>query len=314
MNYILLDLEWDSAYFTKIHGFINEIVEFGAVKLSEDFNEIDRFNIIVRSSLTKKLSGRFKDLTGMTNEEMLSGVPFDEGLKMYKNWAGNDTITLTWSDSDLYVLYDNCMYFTSSENNAQIGKYADLQKFFHAELAFFGKGEKNQLSLANAAKLIDVNIEEKTLHHAVDDSAISAEILKKCYNSARFPQFVHNTDNPDFYPRLRYKAHFITDINNPLIDKRKLSVDCPVCQNKAKRTSNWNSKGRWFVANYSCKECKKKYKGFVSFKKHYDRIDINTKAMTFEEIKKFKAERKKAKEEKETLKSSQNIKGTATAK
>ena len=54
MNYILLDLEWNDAYFKKLHGFVNEIVEFGAVKLDENFNEVDRFVKIVRSSITNR--------------------------------------------------------------------------------------------------------------------------------------------------------------------------------------------------------------------------------------------------------------------
>ena len=33
MNIVILDLEWNGAYSRRLHGFINEIIEFGAVKL-----------------------------------------------------------------------------------------------------------------------------------------------------------------------------------------------------------------------------------------------------------------------------------------
>ena len=65
MSIVFLDLEWNNAY-SKIHQrFVNEIIEIGAVKLDDEYNEIDRFDIIIRSQITKKLGGRFKNLTNI---------------------------------------------------------------------------------------------------------------------------------------------------------------------------------------------------------------------------------------------------------
>ena len=38
MEYIILDLEWNAAYSRRRGGFINEIIEFGAVKVDDEFN------------------------------------------------------------------------------------------------------------------------------------------------------------------------------------------------------------------------------------------------------------------------------------
>ena len=38
MNIVILDLEWNGAYSRRLHGFINEIIEFGAVKLDAQLN------------------------------------------------------------------------------------------------------------------------------------------------------------------------------------------------------------------------------------------------------------------------------------
>ena len=43
MNYIILDLEWDSVYVKHIGGFMNQILQIGAVKLNENFDIIDVF-------------------------------------------------------------------------------------------------------------------------------------------------------------------------------------------------------------------------------------------------------------------------------
>lgn len=285
MNYIILDLEWNNAYYKKKHAFVNEIVEIGAVKLDEKFNIVDSFSQVVRSSITKKLSGRFKELTGMTNEIMLDGIPFEVALKNYKNWAGKDTVTLTWSDSDLYVLYDNCLYFAYSPESAKIGLYADLQKIFHNELAMQGTPEKNQMSLSNAAERLGVEFEEDELHHAAIDSLIAAKILKKCYKPEIFKAFVKDTDNPEFYKKLRFKAYYISDLNDPDIDKKELYVNCNLCGKKAKRTSKWLFKNKKFVADFCCLECRNKFKGYVTFRKFYDKVDIKRKAVAIPKIK-----------------------------
>ena len=107
MNYIILDLEWDSAYNTKYKRFINQILQIGAVKLDSDFSIIGTFEETVKSSFSKKVTGRFAKLTGITTEKMLSGLPFDEAVDRYNVWTGTDTVTMTWSDSDLYSIKEN---------------------------------------------------------------------------------------------------------------------------------------------------------------------------------------------------------------
>lgn len=277
MNYILLDLEWNDAYYPKIRGFVNEIVEFGAVKLDEDFNEIDRFSRIVRSSFTNKLSRRFRELTGMTNEQMMEGIPFNQALKEYKNWAGENNITLTWSNSDLYTLYYNCMYFTSGVSNASIGKYVDLQRYFQHELSLLGEGQKNQISLSNAALLFNIEVFDENLHHALDDSFLSAAILRKCYNKTRFEEFIVDTDDISFFERLMFKSRYISDFKHPKIDKSKLHISCPKCKNNAKRVAPWKFKRPWFHARFFCINCDMNFKAAICFKEHFDRVEIKKK-------------------------------------
>ena len=52
MTTIILDLEWNTAYYPKQSRFINEIIEFGAVKLDENLEVVDDFQMFVRSRLT----------------------------------------------------------------------------------------------------------------------------------------------------------------------------------------------------------------------------------------------------------------------
>ena len=274
MNYILMDLEWNDAYCKKLNGFVNEIVEIGAVKLDENFNEIDRFSQIVRSAITKRLSTRFKELTGITNEQMQEGIPFGEALEKYKKWAREDTITLTWSNSDLHTLYHNCVNFIGDYKAAEIGRYVDLQKYFQCELSLAGKNQKNQISLANAAILFDISFENETLHRALDDSYIAAAILRKCYVKERFQIFIINTSDDNFYKRMMYKQHYIQDMSEPSINKEQLYINCPKCKNKARRNSSWRLKKPWFHASFFCDQCDLRFKAAVALKKLYDRVEV----------------------------------------
>ena len=74
MNYVILDLEWDSAYFVKEHRFINQIIQIGAVKLDDNLEIVDSFQKIVKSSISKRLTTRFVELTGITKEMMQKGL------------------------------------------------------------------------------------------------------------------------------------------------------------------------------------------------------------------------------------------------
>lgn len=54
MNFVILDLEWNGTYSRRIKSFINEIIEFGAVKVDEQLHIIDTFEALVRPQVGKE--------------------------------------------------------------------------------------------------------------------------------------------------------------------------------------------------------------------------------------------------------------------
>lgn len=275
MNYIILDLEWNSAY-SREHGrFINEIIEIGAVKLDEKLCEVDSFRATVRSRLTKKLSGRFKTLTSISNEEMLSGVPFEKGLEFYSNWVSPDDITMTWSNTDLYVLLENCRLFSKYDRIPCIGLYIDLQRFVQGEMSRGGVDfGGQQVSLANAAGMLGIDTESMDLHRAQSDSRLCCIILNKIYDKGRLHALCEDTAAADYYDRLTYKAYIVSDINSPLVDRSLLKFKCEACDRPARRTDNWIFKSRAFRAPFVCDNCGNKFMGRVTFKKLYDKVTV----------------------------------------
>ena len=131
MYYIIFDLEWNSAYAHSLHSFMNEIIEIGAVKLDEKLNIVDTYKQLVIPEFTKKLSGRCKRLTNITNEEIKeNGIGFLDAFKDFGSWGrGNDNVFMSWSNSDLYVMTQNFTQQTGSAKLDFIKNYCDVQKY-----------------------------------------------------------------------------------------------------------------------------------------------------------------------------------------
>ena len=51
MDFIIMDLEWNNTYARKTKGFINEIIEIGAVKLDENLNFKDKFSCLIKPQI-----------------------------------------------------------------------------------------------------------------------------------------------------------------------------------------------------------------------------------------------------------------------
>ena len=283
MNYIILDLEWDSTYFKKQNRFINQILQIGAVKLNESFDVIDSIDLTIKSSISKRVTSRFAKLTGITSQIMREGIPFELAVEEYNNWVGNDTVTMTWSDSDLYTIIENEENILNGVR-FKIEKYLDLQKFIQGEMRLSGYDNKNQISLEAASEILKIDTKDIEFHNAKDDSLVSALLLKKCYNEDRFNALVKDTTNPEFFKRLKFKSYAIANLNDKDIDKKNLEFCCEKCGNKANRVSKWKYSNRWFMANFIC-DCGERFNGRVTFKKTYDDVIVRKKICEFREKK-----------------------------
>ncbi len=291
MEYIVLDLEWDSAYFVPEKRFINQILQIGAVKLDDDFRVVDTFERTVKSAISKRVTGRFSALTGITNEDMRNGVPLYTAVKEYNEWVGENAVTMTWSDSDLYTVLENERCLLKGVR-FKIENYLDLQTFIQNEMRIRGFEINSQISLSAAATTLQVTLDGYDMHTAKDDSLVCAKLLKKCYNKERFEALIKNTGETKLFDRLSFKPIYVNDINSKLIDKSYLEFCCDVCNNRLIRKSKWNYKNRWFVARFECLDCKKKFLCRVSVRQNYDSTTVKRKLSEFKK-KTVKNEEKK---------------------
>ncbi len=279
MHYIIMDLEWNNTYGRRINGFINEIIEIGAVKLDEALNVIDTFSCFVRVQIGKKLRGSVKRLTNITNEDLNSGTQFTQLFAEFRRWVGpEEPLMLTWGDGDIRVLIDNYRYLNGIEIIPFLSSYADLQKLFQN---VYKTPSSKQIGLLCAAQLAGVDCEKYASHRGLDDSMISAEIFIKCFDVQQLAKITSICDKT-FYERLTFKAFAITNIDNPLVDKSALNYSCEFCHTQAQQLTQWKSVNQYFRAEFYCAKCDKRFKVGVRFKKFFDRLDVRKTACVIE--------------------------------
>lgn len=274
MFYVIFDLEWNNAYDYKLKKGVNEIIEIGAIKLDEKLNIIDTFKQLIKPRLSKKLSSRFKNLTHISMEEIdNSGIAFEDAIADFSRWSGGEnSIFLSWSNSDLYVLIDNFKKFMGISSVDFIKKYADLQKYCQS---YIENDNANQISLAHCAELFEINVDTENLHRALEDCYLSSECFKKVFNS-KFSEYVVDCDKA-FFERLVFKPYFLTKNISEDYNVNNEVLNCPYCKSNMRVLKKYESINKSFRTVCECSTCGKKFWAFVRAKKTYDGIVVTKK-------------------------------------
>ena len=272
MQFVVMDLEWNGAYCRQTHGYFNEIIEIGAVRLDEKLQPSGEFHAVIRPQVSAELSSIVRDLTSITPEQLeKEGVPFPTAMEKLQEWLhSRDAVILTWSTTDLLVMMENCRYYYEDDRLPFLERYADLQVYSQQRM---GVGTAQQIALGKACELLGIDEDGADLHRALDDSRLSARILQRIYEADSFAEAVREADG-EFYDRIHFKTSIISDIDSPLIKRSALQFHCPSCNRNMRRTGEWRFRSRAFCADFLCRGCGKTYSGRVQFKLKYDGVEI----------------------------------------
>ena len=274
MQYIILDLEFNGAYSKHRHRFVNEIIEFGAVKCDEQLNIIDTFSELITPQITKKLNSHVSALTHITLDELKeSKNSFSHVMAKFRKFLGDDVL-LTWSNSDILVLIENYKIFFGNDRLPFLKYYVNLQKYCERAIGYSDKSR--QLGLSSCAEMLGITFEDDSLHRAYNDAELSAACFKALYDPQLLQQFLYTCDD-DFYRRLTFKNYNICNLKDPHIDKREMYFNCETCGKRALRRSKWRLKNRSFRAHFRCLRCHQDFEGRISFKQCYDHVEVSKK-------------------------------------
>lgn len=196
MQYIVLDLEFNQYPESLLDMSLKpkntdnknkypvEIIQFGAVKLDGDFNQIGTFNRLVKSSIYSKISPFITELTGITTEILIDEATFDVVINEFSKFADDEeTIFCVWGMTDLNELYRNIKYHNLDENLLP-KRYLNIQP--HTS-AYLGKSKKRLLSLRHCVEALSIEITD-VFHNALYDALYTSEIFKLIYSPSLQPR------------------------------------------------------------------------------------------------------------------------------
>ncbi len=272
MNFVIFDLEWNSCYSKKTKSFINEIIEFGAVKVDEKMNITDKFSVIVRPQIGKRLSSSIAELTNLTDEEVSRGYPFEYSLKKFSKFTRN-CLVMSWSTSDILALMQNSRYYLGRENLPFIKRYMDLQAYCQ-DMLISNSSSVNQLGLIAAAEMLGIDTSNIPHHRALYDSIVSFMCFKKLYSRPCILSYIQDASSEEFYKRLNFRPKYATGFDDPAVNKERMFFNCRICGKRMKQVNKWETKNKAFLSEFYCENCQKSFSGKIQFRKKYDSVKL----------------------------------------
>ena len=269
MKYIILDLEWNGA--TVDGEYFNEIIEFGAVALDDRMRKVGEFQSFVSLRATKKLKGRIRDLTHISNDDLKNASGFPAVFARFKEWIGaaEDNCMMSWGNGDIMVLHENLKYYGMPDEIYVIRHYCDAQLMCQkaADVSL-----TRQVGLSDFAALVGVEVGDAMLHRAINDSRLTAACVARMFRPELYAEFAQKADKV-FYERMSFKSYCIQDLNDEKIHPSDFMTKCPECDNYMKRISGYSCRNKKHYALYRCKFCKKTFHVGHTFKVTYDGLE-----------------------------------------
>lgn len=180
MQYIVLDMEWNQPWPgtyaakrvlpVKIRG---EIIQIGAVRLTDRQIVGDEFQVLIRPKVYRKLNKKVSSLTGIKDAQLAqSGVPFPQAIEEFRDWCGEDCVFLTWGFDDIGILKENMeLYGLDSQ---WIRRWYNAQMIYNAQT----DGAANQKALKTAMYMSGVE-PTRPAHDALGDAYHTAVVCSR---------------------------------------------------------------------------------------------------------------------------------------
>jgi len=274
MNYIVLDLEWNHSKKEVIKSIPFEIIEIGAVKLNENMRIVSKFSELIKPQIYKEINDVIQEIVNIDKKDLEKESVFEEVIKHFFKWCGNDYMFCTWGSMDLTELQRNMRYYNIKGYIDKPINYCDVQKVF--ALNYYGKKEAH--SLEDAIDYLKLK-KDTRFHRALADAVYTAKILKKI--DKKYIEKYYSIDcfhNPKTKDQAIYTIYdtyskYISceyNTRDELMDDNDIkTVKCFKCGNIAHKKVNW------FCSNvkvYAC-VCECNTHGLILSKVHIKKTD-----------------------------------------
>ncbi len=268
MNYIVVDLEWNQAMSSKSSVFNKlpihlggEIIEIGAVKLTEDMKPGEEFTVDVKPVYFRRMHYKVKKITGFDKERLSHGLSFPEAMEKFRAWCGDDVTFITWGCDDQRIMEQNIIIHDLDWD--WIAGWINLQLIYNLQTG----GDKNQKSLASAMEHFEIE-QTRVAHDALGDAyntALVAEHLDmeaglSMYDDAaqilasRMPNYKPpvESEGPDAISHDCFDG--FTSKADAFADERMRTIPCPVCSGETSALKWINQGDHRYMNIFSCAE------------------------------------------------------------
>ena len=180
MDYIVLDMEWNQPWPgspsarkvlpVQIRG---EIIQIGAVRVTQDRRVADEFQVLIKPKYYRRLNRRVSKLTGIKEAQLREdGVSLETAMAQFRSWCGEDVIFLTWGFDDITILRENLRLYGIEEN--WVNKWYNAQMIFNAQT----DGSNAQKALKTAMEIFGIEA-TRPAHDALGDAYHTALICAR---------------------------------------------------------------------------------------------------------------------------------------
>ena len=180
MDYIVLDMEWNQPWPgspsarkvlpVQIRG---EIIQIGAVRVTEDRKVADEFQIMIKPKYYRRLNRRVSKLTGIKETRLREeGIAFPEAIRRFQEWCGGPVTFLTWGFDDIGILRENLQLFGLETD--WTGSWYNAQMIFNAQT----DGSTSQKALKTAMDIFGIEA-SRPAHDALGDAYHTALICAR---------------------------------------------------------------------------------------------------------------------------------------
>ena len=263
MNYIVLDMEWNqpwpgspSAKKILPVSIRGEIIQIGAVRVTEPGQVADEFQVMVRPKFYRKLNKRVSKLTGIKEARLREeGIPFPEAIANFRSWCGEDPVFLTWGFDDIMILRENLRLFDMEE--------AWTQEWYNAQMIFNAQtdGSTAQKALKTAMEMFGIE-STRPAHDALGDAYHTALICARLdlergraeYGKAlkSHEDGFHGAELPGCIARKVYYGYETKD--QALAAMAGAENRCPVCQRQMLGSRWFAQPGHRYMDLAACPE------------------------------------------------------------
>ncbi len=263
MDYIVLDMEWNQPWPgspsakkvlpVQIHG---EIIQIGAVRITEDRQVEDEFQVMILPKFYRRLNRRVSKLTGIKESKLREeGIPFPQAMERFRNWCGEDVVFLTWGFDDIGILRENLRLYALAEDWTQ--RWYNAQMIFNAQT----DGSSAQKALKTAMEIFGIEA-SRPAHDALGDAYHTALICARLDLKRGMREYAgalkshedgfHGAELPGCIARKVY--HDFPDKQTALAAMSNEENLCPLCGRQMLGTRWFAQQGRRYMDLAACPE------------------------------------------------------------